>query len=273
MKQPYKSVFNKAVEFGEELLSTQDLDPIYVALYRVKNEWGEQTLARWLLAYWCFYHAGVACWLAQYRGPRYWAHFKQADVERFPRSAERRHFRGYSSANTIEWFHQNLTPIKLYRTLQDCQSYDDVAEVCSGLPLFGPWITFKIADMLERVCDVPIEFDEAVLNMYRDPQQGASLVMTGRIDTTPKPEHLHDAVHHMQERLGNLFAPPLDNRRRVGLQEIETVLCKFKSYWKGNYYVGKDIKEIRHGILKFAQHAPLNKMHHVFLEALPREVA
>lgn len=33
-----------------------------------------------------------------------------------------------------------------------------------------------------------------------------------------------------------------------GVQEAETVLCKYKSYRNGHYFVGKDTKEIRYAL-------------------------
>jgi hypothetical protein len=42
-------------------------------------------------------------------------------------------------------------------------------------------------------------------------------------------------------------APPRDDRP-CGAAEVESVLCKFKSMRGGHYFVGKDIKEVRHAL-------------------------
>ena len=36
--------------------------------------------------------------------------------------------------------------------------------------------------------------------------------------------------------------------RRVNVQEVETIFCKYKSHLKGHYPVGKDSEEIRHAL-------------------------
>jgi len=42
-------------------------------------------------------------------------------------------------------------------------------------------------------------------------------------------------------------APPRDDRP-CGAAEVESILCKFKSMRGGHYFVGKDIKEVRHAL-------------------------
>jgi hypothetical protein len=42
-------------------------------------------------------------------------------------------------------------------------------------------------------------------------------------------------------------APPR-NDRPCGDAEVESVLCKFKSMRNGHYFVGRDIKEVRHAL-------------------------
>jgi hypothetical protein len=51
----------------------------------------------------------------------------------------------------------------------------------------------------------------------------------------------------LKRKLGTLKAPPRFERR-INIQEIETILCKWKSHINGHYFVGKDIQEIRHGL-------------------------
>lgn len=49
------------------------------------------------------------------------------------------------------------------------------------------------------------------------------------------------------QQLAPLLAPPSFDRA-VNLQEVETMLCKFKSFYNGRYFVGKDIKELKHSL-------------------------
>src|ERR1700750_3037416 len=94
-------------EFGHHLFETGDLDPIYVALNRLN--WSQPKLDRWLVAYWCFYHAGFACYAAEHKGIAYWQVLaKAAENEptcpvgvRWPRGTERRHFRGQLALEAV----------------------------------------------------------------------------------------------------------------------------------------------------------------------------
>src|SRR3546814_4979767 len=56
--------------FGSHLLRSGDLDPIYIALVQARRSgaFSEAQLLLWLLAYVCFYHAGVASWMSEHEG-------------------------------------------------------------------------------------------------------------------------------------------------------------------------------------------------------------
>ena len=56
----------------------------------------------------------------------------------------------------------------------------------------------------------------------------------------------------LAEELNGYEAPPR-NDRGLGLQEYETVLCKWGSYLKGHYHVGEDVAGVRKGLLRFAR--------------------
>jgi hypothetical protein len=47
------------------------------------------------------------------------------------------------------------------------------------------------------------------------------------------------------ERHFHRFPAPPTNDRPCGVQEIETILCKFKASLGGSYWIGRDIHEVR----------------------------
>src|SRR6185437_10528018 len=57
----------------------------------------------------------------------------------------------------------------------------------------------------------------------------------------------NQVVAHLARQFGDLLAPPWRDRP-VNIQEIETVLCKWKSHLHGRYPVGKDTSEVKHGL-------------------------
>lgn len=254
------------VAFGRALIESLDLDPVYVALWRLSLPPAQ--LKRWLLAYWCFYHAGAASRLSEEEGLGFYRLMREADRERWPRGRERRHFRGRTCATAIgyleqlyrvperavDWLTQpsDHTPFGAARELP----YALVRSRAESWPGFGPWIAFKIGDMLERLGLAPVVFEDADLHFYAEPARGALLasaelkipvgIMYKEGDPAP-PWCLAEVSRVLAEELSGLAAPPRAERS-PNLQEVETVLCKWKSHRAGRYPVGLDICEIRHAL-------------------------
>lgn len=282
--------------FGDALLKTGDLDPVYIMLAdreRLKPE----LVHRFLIAYWCFYHAGVAALIAECgRKPAdFWRLMREAARNetspggtalhggRWPRGAERRHFRGANGIEAVGGLASRyrdstaavygmIGPIDL-RTSgagDERRSFAGVSRAVQSHAGFGPWMAFKIADMAERVLGYTVDFSDCALSMYRDPTQGAALAHYLRV-IRPANERLGDArspepfagqewrwpatpeivreeVEHQLKTFRKYKAPPLGDRR-VNIQEVETILCKWKSHYKGHYAVGKDTAEIGQGLM------------------------
>lgn len=254
-------------EFGAELLRSQDLDPVYVALHRV--ELPRDQLMRLCLTYWCVYHLGVAAKLSTLKGPAYWSKLLEVAVNAgepkpWPRGAERRHFRGQQAVDAV----QELA--LRYARPEGVVSY--MLEPCDGArPTFGgvtarvqehrgfgPWIAFKIADMGERVLGVPVDFSNCEMGVYKDPRQGAALARVERGAANyadPKQPWLYpisddevrDEFAHYVKHFNKFKAPPRGDRK-VNVQEVETIFCKYKSHRKGHYPLGKDTRELRHSL-------------------------
>jgi hypothetical protein len=161
---------------------------------------------------------------------------------RWPRGAERRHFRGKKCVNAIDWLRayepkkpENLIdaligviqPILLPEVMERVQKWE----------LFGPWIAFKAADMIERVLGVTVLFPSDLTLIYKEPRAALDL-----LDVAPE-----DANIRLLNHFRKFPAPPL-NDRVCNIQECETVLCKWKSSVGGHYHIGKDIHEVRNGL-------------------------
>jgi hypothetical protein len=250
-------------DFGKALLDTRDLDPVYVVLWGAIQDQGDMTwptLRKWLLAYWMFYHVGVASWIADglenvlYDG--YWTRMAEAaGSSTYPRGTERRHFRGAKASEVVEWFRgrglnylfRQLTHSSVALTLKT------VTLTVTRWPQFGPWIAFKIADMLERLDIVPVEFSEGdVFRMFDSPRKAAlevarrygpeGLTGDGCLDWT---------YNYMVQLFGHYSAPP-SGSRKVNIQEFETILCKWHSHLSGHYHVGKDTHEIHEALERYS---------------------
>lgn len=274
-KERYPSI----EKFGEALLLSGDLDPLYIALYHGIGD--GPLLRRWLLAYWCCYHAGASSYIAEVTGSEFWNRLHvmaRNDVntplgERWPRGHERRHFRGDKAVHAVEsirtrflepekvceWFEGGLYPSDNANRVPI--PYKRLREKVTTLPQFGPWIAFKVADMLERVLNVPVSFSEADVMMFEQPYKSALQVwesMDGEASAIARSTVTTDdeKVRRVARKLGMFFAgrtAPPKHDRPVNIQEVETILCKWKSHNTGHYPVGIDSIELHHGLSEWAK--------------------
>lgn len=265
-------------EFGSALVMSRDLDPCYVALHGARLD--RPQLHRWLLAYWCFYHMGAASYLSELTGEGFWRSMDIAATnkigpgelsnlpsDRWPRASERRYFRGPKCERVVEWL-RNRWPepegavahvVGMSSGIGVPRTEKSVMHVIGEWPLFGPWIGFKAADMLERCAGVKIAFSPDIGLVYKEPRACLDILVSQRGGT---PEERYAEV---SEYFAATPAPPaLD--RGCGPQEVETILCKWKSHLAGRYVVGKDILEVRHALSGWGETADR------LLAAAPREV-
>jgi hypothetical protein len=253
------------VPFGRHLITSGDLDPVYIAL--VKMELDQRQLYRWLIAYWCLYHCGAACYLSEREGPEFWKGLMAAAKNdapaptsgRWPRGHERRHFRGEAAvkATKVLWGRFLNRPEEMVERLlegmEEPMPYEMLAPQVKEYPLFGPWISFKVCDMVDRVLGRPVDFTQAAVFMFDDPVKAALMLWRKHhgYDECVSPKHqgtvIAGVVQWLESQFKELTAPPLHDRP-IGLQEVETVLCKWKSHMNGHYPLNNDIDEISGGL-------------------------
>lgn len=267
--------------FGAILLESGDLDPVYIALVKACPE--PARLYRWMVAYWCFYSAGFASWASDREGPEFWRVMALAaanDTEapcggRWPRGAERRHFRGHKAVGAVDNLRLQFPvpeDLVMYVAVKSCngagRSLGAVMDVVQALPMFGEWIAFKVADMLDRCTPYTVSFDGSVF-LFKDPLEGAYMAaeawgMRGVRDMS-RGRVASFVLGELLDKFSHYRAPPRYDRP-VGINEAETILCKWKSHQKGHYPPGKDTDELRHALPAWAKHSQTAG---AFLEALP----
>lgn len=275
--------------FGRHLITTGDLDPIYIALVRAERAgaFSRPQTCRWLLAYWCYYHAGVASYMSELEGEAFWdAMLTAAKNEdetpvggRWPRGHERRHFRAKIAISSVTSLQARYGeepermalycagdggPVPFQAVSKRAQEHDG----------FGPWIGFKIADMVDRVMGVRVDFDNAAVFMFKDPEKAAMMLWEQREahkypeNVKPKREAILSGVtEYLIKQFADLAAPPLGDRP-VNIQEVETILCKWKSHMNGHYPLWHDIREINGGLAPWAERSEAAR---AFLAYMPKE--
>jgi hypothetical protein len=133
-------------------------------------------------------------------------------------------------------------------------------------PQFGPWIGFKAADMIERIGIAEVSFTLEDVLRVESPREAA--VRWWEMTYNTKPESPLLALKECARQLMytedglvaqagcsmRLTAPPR-NERLCGLQEVETVLCKWGSHLNGHYPVGNDWEEVYTSLCAWATYS------------------
>lgn len=254
--------------FGRALIESGDLDPVYIALNGC--EWDEERRQRWLMSYWLFYHPGAASYMADASTEElFWNRVGNAARnetpspldDRWPRASERRHFRGQKAVDAVAELRRTPLADRFAALEAAAPSYPALARVVCSWPQFGPWLSFKAGDMLERCLGVPVDFDLGSVTMFDDPKKAALMVWKVKAGFDPYSEGIRpkdparairEVCEYLIDQYKDLSAPPARDRP-VGYQEVETVLCKWKSHMNGHYPVGKDTREIAEGLRAWAE--------------------
>ena len=232
-------------KFGRLLLETNDLDPIYVMLHNSGMPLDQKK--RWLLAYSCYYNAGVASFCSEGQD-RFYKRLRNGHIKKWPRGSERRHFRGHTSDHVTTWLPSEYPlpedAVNFLIGSKGNRTFKDVTSRVKQWKFFGPWIAFKWADLIDRVLHIDVDFSGCELDFYDSPKKGAELyaAMQGN-GWTP-----NEVIDHLIEHFSKYEAPPFYDRP-IGVQEVETILCKWHSHTKGHYHIGKDIHEIGDGLV------------------------
>ena len=263
--------------FGQQLFVTGDLDPVYLALPKAVNT--RSQLARWLLAYWLFYSTGFACWASERQGQKFWEVLSVAAInekltpfqQRWPRGAERRHFRGSVAIEAITRLR------KQYTQPEEVLDYllSGPLDICSVIKrarqhyLFGPWIAFKIADMLDAVGGVSVEQNDLSAFLYETPRQ--SILENWYNGVLPLKANtevvaLEEAMCWLAGQLKDCRIPHRP-RSAPDWFSLETVWCKHLSHLHGHYPLLKDTQEIGLALQPWCPHSATAKR---FLEAMPK---
>lgn len=248
------------MDFGRRLIKSGDLDPVYTCLNKLNLD--SDQLSRWLIAYWCFYHCGFACTASEETGADYWKLLHKAARNqtkapgggRWPRGSERRHFRGEAAERAVTQLRKRYDSNPLGMIDYVASGDLDVRSVMARVSthhLFGSWIAFKVADMLDAVVGLEIDQSDLSAFLYDSPRKSimdnlaSGEVPDGGLD---KPEtRAAYAMGWLGSQLRDCRIPHRP-KSRLDLFCLETVWCKHLSHMHGFYPVGKDIYEIDHGL-------------------------
>lgn len=229
-------------DFGADMFNTHDLDPVY-SMLALTTTMSDDMLKRWLLAYWCYYSAGVASKVAEAGSDKFydmmWKGSGLDGNDKWPRGMERRYFYGQQAANLLNGLEDYGSPENIVDVMTCHTDFLDISNNVKSFTGFGPWMGWKIADMAERVLCYDVDFSNSEIGIYKDPVQGAAFIAYGDKHYDISLDELHDVCADMERQYSGYMAPPHMDRP-INIQEVETVLCKYKAHCYGFYPYGCD---------------------------------
>jgi hypothetical protein len=264
------------VPFGQQLLRTGDLDPVYLALRGTSLK--RPQLDRWLIAYWYFYDCGFASYASERTGRDFWQLLSIAAVNtdpcpvggRWPRGPERRHFRGPKAVSAIRWLedhYQDRPEGMVEYIVRGGTHINDVIQRATVHPMCGRWVGFKIADMVDAVLGERVEQDDLAAFLYDTVRE--SIQWNYEDGVILPPPNNADKFEYGMAWLGKQLKDcriPHKPQSPPDWFSLETVFCKHLSHLRGHYPLYHDTVEIVRRLppwtrvsptaASFAQHLP-----------------
>lgn len=216
-------------DFSTQLITTQDLDPDYVFMRAIGQE---RKLTQAEMVLWAIHKIFIYDTASEYL-----VMFKGRTIETLPHGAERRKNRHHTRRN-LDAFLTRFAIADLPREYTEARKY------LTQFPGVGDWAAWKFCDLMERVCDIPMNFSRVDFRTAYDyPLRGLCAVNNHPDSFVRFLKDDHNFINFMTEAWNQidrtLKAPPMLDRE-INLQELETCLCKYHSYLSGHYKIGKD---------------------------------
>lgn len=260
--------------FGVHLLTSGDLDPVYLAVPSITDD-GQRR--RWLVAYAAYYHCGAACWLSEQTGRGFWDAMMMAaknvspapDGGRWPRGHERRHFRGAQAvAGIADWSAKHPNPETLFDCVADAgPRLSAVIERAREYRSVGSWLAFKVADLIDACLGVDLDQSEVDLFLYDTPFQSLLAEYERRHGIPHEPDVAASSMMEMLRQRFSRYDVPHKPGKQADLFCLETIACKHGSHMSGHYPLYNDIDDITRGMQSWLATCATAR---AFLAAMPQ---
>lgn len=243
----------KLLVFGKHLMKSRDIDPLYPMLEHVIEERNmDEDEAYWftfLYVAWYNISVGLHAWhLCSEASDRILPHIYNAPLA-WPTGIERRASRGGRVIGHIEsfleasretgtaaWFLQELD-MEATTLEEKHANWKIVNARLQTLRMNGRWAAYKHCEVLRRVHGVPIIAPDMGNQFSSGPREGLAMIYGEIEGQGPKViEQLDRQGVHLQRLLSK-------RGLETDIEELETILCNWKSLRKGKYVVGHDIDE------------------------------
>lgn len=127
------------------------------------------------------------------------------------------------------------------------QRWLDLNEALTTLVGNGRWAAYKTAEMLQKVCDVPVVAADAGHRYSSGPRKGL-MILEPHCPTGQTEEDIA-TLDLMTGLYADLLGEP-------DIAQVETSLCDFNSLVHGRYYLGHDIDSMQHAFNTMGDRLP-----------------
>jgi hypothetical protein len=127
------------------------------------------------------------------------------------------------------------------------QRWLDLNQALTTLVGNGRWAAYKTAEMLQKICDVPVEAPDAGHRYSSGPRKGL-MILEPRCPVGQTEDDI--------ATLDMMTAMWADLLQEPDIAQVETSLCDFNSLVHGRYYLGHDIDSMQHAFLAMGDRLP-----------------
>ena len=240
-------------KFGKHMLASKDLDPIYPVLKELHTARAmDQEQALWhSFLYVAWYHLPVSHAAFEWMPKRAPVPRKLKRIgETWPTGIERRSNRGGKVFTHIdsfvavtshlplrEWFRNGFVEAQTQgKRHANWRTLNERLQAVWGN---GRWAAYKHCEVLRRVHGLPVEAPDMGHRFSSGPREGLA-TLYGHLEGQGEA-----AIAVLDARDRDLQKRLLGFGLDVDVEELETILCNFKSLLAGRYYPGHDIDEMQ----------------------------
>lgn len=236
------AVLDDVAVFAAAMLDSRDLDPAYPVLRYLGEQAapGDEESRLWLTYLYLTYYNLTSALVAHQACPHPTVDLPPV-LDELPTGTERRglrggkvrrHLHGYLSATSggpAAYWKRAL------RRIEPLERGWELAGLCEAIPGNGRWASYKWGDLMRYVHDWPVDADGIDAKNASGPVDGLA-VITGwpAAELRRDPSRAEALARRLQDELS---ARDVTTR----IDQVETLLCDYKSLAKGQYYVGHDI--------------------------------
>jgi hypothetical protein len=221
------------IEFSEEIIRTGDIDPDYIFLRNHLCRFGRKETIEIFKKKLLIYNLESEL--------LYYTNQISADEIKFgnERRKQKRHFK--------KWERQ-LDRVDFEKVIQvfNGKSYLSFRNFFIKIDGMGDWASWKAADIMNKVFDVHMIFDDLTfLKAYEYPLKG--LLMLNNCDENVQ-QYRNVEFYKKHINVALEISKKITPSKFFNAQEIltlETCLCKFHSYRHNKYKIGEDLHKIK----------------------------